>query len=73
MVEDKRFAIERCEYLPGISEAKVWEIIKIRGNIGIQCNPWVLILQQVKLEGKKSIDIKDFVNGYPGFVGSILK
>jgi methionyl-tRNA formyltransferase len=23
MVEDKRFAIERCEYLPGISEAKV--------------------------------------------------
>jgi methionyl-tRNA formyltransferase len=71
--ENKRLVIDKCDFLPEILEYEVGEAIRIRGQIGIQCGSWVILLGQVKLEGKKSLPVKDFINGHPGFVGSILK
>ncbi len=42
------------------------------GTIWLICGEWVLTLQQVKLEWKKSQNIKDFVNGNQKFISSIL-
>lgn len=42
-------------------------------NLCVQTNDGVLILKQVQLEGKKSMIAKDFLNGHPEIVGTVLK
>jgi len=42
------------------------------GQIGVVCGEWILTLEQVKLEWKKSQSIKDFVNGNQRFISSRL-
>ena len=45
------------------------KVIKmVNGNIGITGAQWILTLEQVKLEWKKSQRIKDFVNGNQKFI-----
>lgn len=44
-------------------------VIKLEdGCIGVICGNWILTLEQVKLEWKKSQNIKDFVNGNQHFI-----
>ena len=48
-------------------------VIKLEtGEIGIVCREWILTLEQVKLEWKKSQNIRDFVNGNQKFIWIIL-
>jgi len=47
-----------------ISEGDSWKIITGKGT---------LIPIRVKLEGKKEVTARDFIRGYPGLIGSILK
>lgn len=42
-------------------------------QIAVKCGQGVLILQQVKMEGKKSMAIKDFLNGQRNFLEAILR
>ncbi|EKE21867.1 MAG: hypothetical protein ACD_7C00100G0004 [uncultured bacterium] len=42
-------------------------------KIGIQANNGVIILGKIQLAGKNETAIDDFLNGYPNFIGSILK
>lgn len=50
-------------------EKALGKVIKMEnGNIGITCAQWILTLEQVKLEWKKSQSIKDFVNGNQKFI-----
>ncbi len=42
-------------------------------NLTVQTGKGLLILNQIQLEGKKPIMAKDFLNGHPEFVGSVLK
>lgn len=68
-LEGKKFAIEKCRYIedtlgvPG----KVYLYWK---EFAIACREGSLVVQQVKLEGKKSMDIASFINGNRGFLGS---
>ncbi|MCT4617426.1 MAG: methionyl-tRNA formyltransferase [Candidatus Gracilibacteria bacterium] len=66
----KKFAIEKaffCENQP--DNAEVGDVIKtVSGEIGIVCGKGVLTLKQVKVEGKKSQDIKSFLNGHKDFL-----
>lgn len=69
--EGKRLLIESCSY----QSDTTWEpgtAIKHEGNVAIICNPWLLILETVKPEGKKSMPIRDFVNGNQSFIGAKL-
>ncbi len=51
----------------------VGQVIRlVDGSIGIQCSEWILTLERVKLEWKKSQSIKDFVNGNQKFISSAL-
>ncbi|MDO8634858.1 MAG: methionyl-tRNA formyltransferase [Dehalococcoidia bacterium] len=44
-----------------------------RGDIiGVGAGDGILRLKVVQLEGKKAMDIQDFIRGQPGFIGSIL-
>ncbi len=50
-------------------EADIGKVVKLDdGTIGITCGRWILTLEQVKLEWKKSQSIKDFVNGNQKFI-----
>jgi methionyl-tRNA formyltransferase len=66
----KKFAIEKaffCENQP--DNAEVWDVIKtVSWEIWIVCWKWVLTLKQVKVEWKKSQDIKSFLNGHKDFL-----
>jgi len=42
-------------------------------EIGVATAQGIIILKEVQLEGKSNSKIKDFINGYPNFMGSILK
>lgn len=41
-------------------------------SVYIKCSDGAVQIKQVKLEGKKEVDINNFVNGHQDFVGSIL-
>lgn len=52
---------------------KIGEVFRLGESIAVMTGEGQIILEEVQLEGKSKIGIKDFVNGYPEFVGSILK
>jgi methionyl-tRNA formyltransferase len=76
--EGKKFDIENCffcdmsEFEKNFSREQLlsWKILKIdKKTIGIVCaDKKFLILQQVKLEWKKSMDIVSFINGNKNFL-----
>lgn len=68
--EGKRLLLEVIDYKLWI--INTWasgQVIKLEdGRVGVICGKWILIPEQVKLEGKKSQNIKDFVNGNQSFI-----
>ena len=56
-----------------LQEAAPGQILQTSGgNIAVQTGSGLLSLKIVQLEGKKSLEIKEFIKGYPEFIGSIL-
>jgi len=50
------------------------EVVKTEnGRIAVKTGKGSIILEEVQLEGKGSVSISDFINGNPGFPGSVLK
>ncbi len=47
---------------------KIGKVMKLWEDIVVLCGKWALNLQEVKLEGKKTQNIKDFVNGHQDFL-----
>lgn len=75
--EDKKLIIEDCEILDNYSVSSEdnisWKVIIIPNEkIWVVCESGILLINQVKLEWKKSMDIKSFVNGKKDFIGSLL-
>jgi methionyl-tRNA formyltransferase len=72
--ENKRLLLEEV----WVSEIKIEEwkpgtVLKLEnGMIWVVCSHWVLTLQRVKLEWKKSQSIHDFINGNQGFISTVL-
>ena len=48
-------------------------VVVPQNEIGVQCGKDFLVLEKLQLEGKKEISSEDFIRGYPGFIGTILK
>lgn len=57
------------------SETKhnIGEVSRQDNRIAIQTSKGAIIIEEIQLEGKKSIGINEFIKGYPNFIGSILK
>lgn len=71
--QEKRLLLEEVSYESTSSDWPIGTVIKKEsGPIGISCGKWILLLEKIKLEGKKSQSIKDFINGNPSFISSIL-
>lgn len=49
------------------------EVFKIGDNIGVQASEGVVILNEIQKEGKKTMLAKEFINGYPNLIGTILE
>lgn len=55
------------------SRKRAGEVFRLNDEIVVQAMKGVIILKDVQLEGKKPATIKDFLNGYPNFIGSMLQ
>jgi len=71
----KRIKLNKISLLKSNPETKhhIGEVFLLGEDCGVQTLLGVIILQEVQLEGKDSVTIREFLNGYPNFVGSILK
>jgi methionyl-tRNA formyltransferase len=49
------------------------EIFKIDEQVAIQTSNGLIIINKIQLAGKNETSVLDFINGYPHFIGSILK
>ncbi|EKD46893.1 MAG: hypothetical protein ACD_67C00025G0003, partial [uncultured bacterium] len=49
------------------------EVFEIGESIGVQTAEGIIILKEIQKEGKKSTDIKAFLNGHKNFIGSVLQ
>jgi methionyl-tRNA formyltransferase len=48
-------------------------VFEIGDKIGVQTLDGIIIIEELQVEGKKPIKISEFINGYPNFLGNILK
>lgn len=51
----------------------IGQVFKIGNDIAIKCGNGALKIKSLQVEGKKPMDIKNFINGYPNFIESTLK
>ena len=71
----KRIKLNKISFLEKKLSEKhhVGEVFEFDGQYAIQAESGIIILHEIQLEGKDSMTIKEFINGYSNFVGSILK
>lgn len=73
---EKKFSIEECDFVDcEILEEwvfEIWDVVEYshswKNLIAVTCGSWILILKQIKLEWKKSMDINSFINGNKDFL-----
>ncbi len=63
--------IRLAENFPG--KHHLGEVFKSGQDILIQADPGAIIIKEIQIEGKSSVKIEDFLNGYSNFIGAILK
>jgi methionyl-tRNA formyltransferase len=56
-----------------IEKHQTGEIFEIGSDIGIQTDNGIIIFKEIQREGKKAVTAKEFINGYPNFIGSTLQ
>jgi len=69
-LNDKKLNLEKIEIIKNTTEWKIWDVIKIdKKNIWvITLDNKIILLKQVKLEWKKSMDILSFINWNKDFL-----
>lgn len=70
---EKKLTIEDLDFTSEKMLDTVWKVVKLEDwNLWIICKEGAIVLKKVKLEWKKSCDIKDFVNGQKDFIWYIF-
>lgn len=71
----KRLKLNRIKLLRSNPELKhrIGEVFQIGEDIGVQTTSGVIIIEEIQVEGRPSMPAKAFINGYPNFIGSLLK
>lgn len=65
-----RIAIESFDPLP---HRRLGEVFESEGRIGVQTGLGVVFIETLQPSGKDEMPVRDFLNGRPGFLGSILE
>jgi methionyl-tRNA formyltransferase len=69
----KKITLIDLEATPDNSKRhKIGQVYQDKDEIKIQTGRGSITLKKLKMEGKKETEIKNFINGYPNFIGSIL-
>lgn len=70
-----RLYIECAEILNEKSpnSTRTGEVFLKNNALSVKTGNGVLVLKQLQLEGKKSLDVKTFLNGYSDIIGSVLQ
>jgi methionyl-tRNA formyltransferase len=72
--QSKRLKLSQIEIVPDAETSeKPGKIVKYKQEIAVQTKKGLVVLKKIQLEGKKEIDVNDFVRGNEGFIGSELK
>lgn len=77
----KKFTIEECDFLDVTlqldEDFSIWDVIEYENHwktqIWVICQHGILLIQQIKLEWKKSMDINSFINGNKEFLDYTFK
>ncbi|MFA6285116.1 MAG: methionyl-tRNA formyltransferase [Parcubacteria group bacterium] len=72
--QPKRLKLLEIEIIPDVGAGeKTGKIIEYDQEVAIQAKNGLVILKKIQLEGKKEMDVDDFLKGFANFVGSILE
>lgn len=55
------------------TKRRVGEVFEIGEHIGVHCGKGILLLTTLQIEGKNPNSAKEFLLGYPDFIGSVLE
>lgn len=59
----KKIDFTDCFFLENVEQNKLWSVLKLENwEIWVQARKWILIIKKIKLEWKKELSIKDFIN-----------
>lgn len=68
-----RLKINKISYTEKSGNGRhIGEVFKYEKGIGVKTSKGSVILEEVQLEGKNKAGIKQFINGHPNFIGSVL-
>jgi methionyl-tRNA formyltransferase len=72
---DWRIKFQKISLFPGNPKTghSLGEVFELEGKFAVQAAFGAIILEEIQLEGKSSVKIRDFINGHLHFIGSILK
>ena len=74
LLNDEKFKIYKAKVVNNIVEGQVGEIVKADKNgLYLQCKDGQLALLEVQRQGKKRMDYRSFVNGFPNLIHLLLK
>jgi methionyl-tRNA formyltransferase len=72
--QPKRLKFLEIEIVPNMNTGeKHGKIIQYNQKVAVQAKNGLVILKKIQLEGKREMDIDEFLRGNIGFVGSELK
>jgi len=72
--QQKRLKLSEIGIVPDVKTGeKLGKIIKYNQETAVQAKRGLIVLKKIQLEGKREMDIDDFVRGNEGFIGSILE
>jgi methionyl-tRNA formyltransferase len=70
--DGKMLKIKKTEVHDASEVNKIGGVYEVDGAIRVNCGQGNLELIELQLEGKKSLLAKEFINGHPKIIGSIL-
>ena len=74
LLNEEKFKIFKAKIVSDEIIGEVGEIVKADKNgLYLQCKDGLLSLLEVQRQGKKRMDYRSFINGYPNFLHQLLK
>ena len=68
----KKITFTDIDYDMDNIDKQVWQVYKQWGKVKIACKKWNIIVNKLKLEWKKELDIDSFINGHSDFLSTVL-
>jgi len=71
--KNKKIILEKIRLLEKNSNKMPGDILKRESIVAVQTKEGLISIEEIQLEGKRVVNIKSFINGYPTFIESKLE